>query len=153
MQRIQHKMRKYRTYNPKTKKVCQTQNIMWIDWKRQSSQHDESLFNQIPKITKDKLRIVRFACYSVRKIQIIPISASDHGLIITLVYMCHPVFKHFTFFSNSPGPRLDFLTFFQLWPFLDLFTHPVLVLTLFSVFSTIYLFFHTSLSSFRLKLL
>ena len=44
----------YRMYNPRTKKVCQTRDVTWIDWKRQDPQRDGSIFNQIPETIEDK---------------------------------------------------------------------------------------------------
>ena len=44
----------YRMYNPKTKKVCQTCDVVWMGWKKQDPQRDGSIFNQIPEMTEDK---------------------------------------------------------------------------------------------------
>ena len=44
----------YRMYNPKTKKVCQTRDVTWMDWKRQDPQRDGSIFNQMPELIEEK---------------------------------------------------------------------------------------------------
>ena len=37
----------YRMYNPITRKVWETRNVLWMDWKRQNPQRDRKLFDQI----------------------------------------------------------------------------------------------------------
>ena len=44
----------YRMYNPNTKKVCETRDITWMDWKRQDPQRNGSIFNQVPELVKEK---------------------------------------------------------------------------------------------------
>ena len=44
----------YRMHNPKTKKVCQTRDVMSMDWKRQDPQRDGSIFNQMPELVEEK---------------------------------------------------------------------------------------------------
>ena len=37
----------YRMYNPITRKVWETRNVIWMDWKHQDPQRDATLFEQI----------------------------------------------------------------------------------------------------------
>ena len=37
----------YRMFNPSTKKVWVTRNVIWMDWRRQNPQRDPELFGQI----------------------------------------------------------------------------------------------------------
>ena len=61
-----------------------------------------------------------------------PSLASDHSVMHTLVFMCHPFFAIFHFFATSPAPWLDAHAVFWLWPFLPLFTLSELIFTIYS---------------------
>ena len=72
-------------------------------------------------------------------------SASDHRVIPTLVFMCHPFFAKCHPFSASPAPRLDALTTYFFDFDIFVFVYPPKVDSyLFSVFLFIYLFFTLS---------
>ena len=69
----------YRMYNPITRKVWETRNVIWMDWKRQDPQRDATLFEQI------LCELIQPAGVDEKELIIICLRAEDFRLIFDFI--------------------------------------------------------------------